>query len=562
MSEVRKLLIVGGVAGGASAAARARRLDDSLQIIVFERGPYVSFANCGLPYHLSGEISDRDALLLHSPESLTARFGLDVRVNNEVLAIDRAQRRVQVLNHQTGERYEEDYDALILAPGAAPRRPALPGMDDARLFTLRTVPDLDRLLASLTPDVSHVTVAGAGFIGLETVEALRHRGLQVSLIERSQQVLTPLDAEMAAPLLAELHQHKVHTLLGTTLSKVIPGRRLRLEFDQGESLETDRLILALGVLPETGLARAAGLQLGNSGAIAVDAWQRTSDPHIYAVGDVVEVRHVVHGLPVMLPLAGPANRQGRIAADAIVRGPHARQSYRGSQGTAICKLFGLTAASTGLNEKSLQAAGLPWHCLYLHGHDHATYYPGASPVHLKLLFSAQDGRLLGAQAVGEKGVDKRIDVLAVALQAGMTVDDLAEMELCYSPPYGSAKDLLNLAGMAGQNLQDGLLRLIQPAELAAMADRVQLIDVREAEEASSGMIAGARNLPLSQLRQLQHLLDPQRPVVVYCAIGLRGYIASRHLQAQGFDVRSLNGGYRSWQMWQAAQCAMPEALPA
>lgn len=554
MPANRKLLIVGGVAGGASAAARARRLDEHREIIVFERGPYVSFANCGLPYHLGGEIAEREALLLHSPESLTARFGLDVRVNSEVVAIDRQQRTVQVRNHQTGAHYEERYDHLILAPGATPLRPPLPGLDDPRVFTLRNVPDLDRLLAAMTPAVRHVTVIGGGFIGLETAEALVHRGLRTALVERGSQVMTPLDAEMAAPLLGELQRHGVELLLNTALERVQAGARLQLHFAGGGTLDTDLLVLAIGVRPETSLARDAGLQLGRSGGILVDAWQRTSDPFIYAVGDAAEVRHVVNDQPVLLPLAGPANRQGRIAADAIVLGRTARP-YRGSQGTAICKVFDLTAASTGLNEKTLSAAGIAWRSVYLHGNDHASYFPGATPVHLKLLFEPDSGRLLGAQAIGEKGVDKRIDVLAVALQAGMTVDDLAELELCYSPPYGAAKDPLNLAGMAAQNLQAGLLRLIQPAEL--QPDAVQLIDVREPEEVSTGMISGARNLPLSQLRQLEAVLDPARPVVVYCAIGLRGYIAQRHLLQRGFDVRSLNGGYRSWQMWQAAQAHAP-----
>lgn len=550
MNTVQKLLIVGGVAGGASAAARARRLNEAAQIIVFERGPYVSFANCGLPYHLGGEIAERESLLLHTPESLTARFGLDVRVNSEVLSINRASKTVRVHNRQTGETYEESYDALILAPGAAPIRPPLPGLDNPRVFTLRTVPDLDRLMNAITNEVKHVTVVGAGFIGLETVEALRHRGLAASLIERAPQVLTPLDAEMTTPLAATLKAHGVDLLLGESLHSVDDGEQLTLNLESERQLKTDLVVLAIGVKPENQLARDAGLEIGQTGGVSVNSHQQTSDTSIYAVGDAVEVQHVVNGKSILLPLAGPANRQGRIAADAIFG---RAASYRGSQGTAICKVFDLTAASTGLNERSLQAANMPYEKLYLHGNDHASYYPGATMISLKVLFDPESGKLLGAQAVGEKGVDKRIDVLAVALQADMSIDDLAEMELSYAPPYGAAKDPLNLVGMAAQNLQSGLLSLIHPEQLAKELDHVQLVDVREAEEIASGQINGARNIPLSQLRELSHLLDASKPVVVYCMVGLRGYIAQRHLTQLGFKVRSLNGGYKTWQMWQAHQ---------
>ncbi|WP_410499454.1 FAD-dependent oxidoreductase [Chitinibacter sp. S2-10] len=554
MTPIKKLLIVGGVAGGASAAARARRLNEAAEIIVFERGPYVSFANCGLPYHLGGEIAERESLLLHTPESLTARFGLDVRVNSEVQSIDRSAKTVRVFNSQTGDTYDESYDALILAPGAAPIRPPLPGLDHPRVFTLRTVPDLDKLMNAITPDVKHVTVVGAGFIGLETVEALRQRGLNASLIERNTQVLTPLDAEMTAPLVRTLKAHGVELLLGESLQSVDGGERLTLNLESGRQLVTDLVVLAIGVNPENQLARDAGLEIGITGGVYVDKQQHTSDPAIYAVGDAVEVRHVVNGKAVLLPLAGPANRQGRIAADVIF-GRDA--DYRGSQGTAICKVFDLTAASTGLNEKTLQAAAIPYQKLYLHGNDHASYYPGATMLSLKVLFDPASGKLLGAQAVGEKGVDKRIDVLAVALQAGMSVDDLAEMELSYAPPYGSAKDPVNLAGMAAQNWRSGLLQLIQPEELAADRSAAQIIDVREPEEIASGQIDGARNLPLSQLRSLSHLIDHTKPVVVYCMAGLRGYIAQRHLQQLGFQVRNLNGGFNTWQMWQQANRVYP-----
>ncbi|WP_028455743.1 FAD-dependent oxidoreductase [Chitinilyticum litopenaei] len=556
MEQAQRIIIVGGVAGGASAAARARRLSESASITVFERGPYVSFANCGLPYHLGGEITERDALLLHTPESLSARFGIEVRVNHEVLAIDRVRKTVRVLDRLSGETGEEAYDALILAPGAAPIRPPLPGLDDARVFTLRNLPDLDRLMAALDPEIRTLSVVGAGFIGLETVEALRQRGLNVHLIERSPQVLAPLDAEMTAPLVATLRAHGVALHLGETLQRIeTAGESLQLRLESGASIASDLVVLAIGVRPETALAREAGLELGETGGVWVDEQMRTSDPAIYAVGDVIEVRHVVDGRPVLLPLAGPANHQGRIAADAIFG---RASTYRGSQGTAICKVFEQTAASTGLNEKALQAAGIAYRKLYLHAGDHAGYYPGATPVSLKILFATESARLLGAQAVGEKGVDKRIDVLAVALQAGLTVDDLAEMELAYAPPYGSAKDVVNLAGMAAQNLQDGLLQLIGAEEVGqAVAEGAQLIDVREAEEIATGLLPGARNLPLSQLRQLLSLLARDREVIVYCQVGLRGYIAQRFLAQQGYRVRSLNGGYKTWSMWQQSRTFRP-----
>lgn len=551
MATIKKLLIVGGVAGGASAAARARRLNEAAEIIVFERGPYVSFANCGLPYHLGGEIAERESLLLHTPESLSARFGLDVRVSSEVLAIHRERKTVSVLNRVTGETYEESYDALILAPGAAPIRPPLPGLDDPRVFTLRNVPDLDRLMAAMTPEIKTVSVIGGGFIGLETVEALRHRGVAVHLIERAPQVLSPLDAEMTAPLAATLRAHGVQLHLDEALARIDAGEQLQLQLASGKTIPADLVVLAIGVRPETALAADAGLELGVTGGVLVDSQQRTSATDIYAVGDAVEVQHVIAGKPVLLPLAGPANRQGRIAADVIF-GRDSR--YRGSQGTAICKVFELTAASTGLNERALRAAGIEYRKLYLHAGDHASYYPGATPVSLKILFAPDTGKLLGAQAVGEKGIDKRIDVLAVALQAGMTVDDLAEMELSYAPPYGSAKDVVNLAGMAAQNLQDGLLAVLQPEDIAqAIADGTQIIDVREPEEIAAGTLPSARNLPLSGLRGLLPQLSKDRPLLVYCQVGLRGYIAQRFLAQQGYQVRSLNGGYKTWSMWQQVQ---------
>jgi len=547
----KKLVIVGGVAGGASAAARARRLNETAEIVVLERGPYVSFANCGLPYHIGGEIVDRSALLLHTPDSLRARFNIDARTQHEVMAINRAAKTVTVRDHSAGREYTESYDTLILAPGAAPIRPPLPGIDDPRVLTLRNIPDMDWMIAALDSKVRRVCVAGAGFIGLEMIEALRHKGLEVTVIERDPQILAPLDAEMTAPLLEALQRQQVKLHIGDGLAAIEPNPPLRLVLSSGTRIETDLLVLAIGVRPENKLALDAGLTMGVGGSIAVNAQQQTSDPAIYAVGDAVQVNHVVDGRPVVLPLAGPANRQGRIVADVIF-GKQA--AYRGSQGTAICKLFEMTAGATGLNEKALKAAGMPYRKIYIHANDHAGYYPGAKQISLKLLFAEDTGRVLGAQAVGESGVDKRLDVLATAIQAQMTVDDLAEMELSYAPPYGSAKDPVNLAGMAAQNVIAGLSSLIEPEDLdaAILSAGATLVDLRQPGELQQGYIPGAENLPLPQLRT-QASFPKDVPLVVYCQVGLRGYIGQRQLQLNGYSVHNLNGGFRTWKMVQTAR---------
>ncbi|MCL2590032.1 MAG: FAD-dependent oxidoreductase [Betaproteobacteria bacterium] len=546
----KKLIIIGGVAGGASAAARARRLSETAEIVILERGSYVSFANCGLPYHIGGEIENRNALLVHTPDSLRARFNIDVRTRHEVIAIDCKAKTVAVRDLCAEREYVEHYDTLILSPGAAPIRPPLPGIDDPRVLTLRNIPDMDRMMAALDAHVRRVCVVGAGFIGLEMIEALRNRGLEVTLVERDPQVLTPLDAEMTAPLLETLQRQQVKLHIGDGLAAIVPGPQLQVMLSSGAQIETDLVILAIGVRPENKLALDAGLALGVGGAIAVNVQQQTSDPAIYAVGDAVQVSHVVNGHPVILPLAGPANRQGRIAADVIFG---KKAAYRGSQGTAICKLFEMTAGTTGLNEKALKASDIPYRKVYIHANDHAGYYPGAKQISIKLLFAEDTGRILGAQAIGESGVDKRLDVLATAIQAKMTVDDLAEMELSYAPPYGSAKDPINIAGMAAQNLVTGLSSLIEPEELdAAILAGATLIDLRQPEELQQGQIPGAKNLPLPQLRT-QAAFPKDAALIVYCQIGLRGYIGQRQLQQQGWSVRSLNGGFRTWKMMQVAR---------
>lgn len=536
-----RIVIVGGVAGGASAATRARRLSETAEIILLERGPYVSFANCGLPYHLGGEIQERNRLLVQTPERLTARFDLDVRVNHEVVAIHPETKTLDV-QRKDGSLEQLTYDALILSPGAEPIRPPIPGADHPALFTLRTIPDLDRILARCT-SARRALVVGAGYIGLEVAEAFRHRGLQVTLVERLHHVLALADAEMAAPLHTELRAHGIDLRLKTSVVAFEPeGEGFQACFGDGSKASYDLGILAVGVKPETALARAAGLALGPNGGIRVDAQMRTSDPSIWAVGDAVEVTDFATGQPALIPLAGPANRQGRIAADAILGLP---SRYTASQGTAIVKVFGLTFAMTGASEHRLRQLGRAVQAIHLHPADHATYYPGAQLIHLKVCFEPETGRLLGAQAVGRSGVDKRIDVLAVAQRAGLTVEDLQDLELCYAPPYGSAKDAVNMAGFIASNLRRGDIQLWEPSE--PMNDAL-LLDVRTPEEYAQGTIPGAQNTPLDELRDRLEDLPQDRELRLFCQVGLRGYLACRLLHQHGFRVRNLSGGYLRWQM--------------
>lgn len=549
----KRLIIVGGVAGGASAAARARRLCEDCEIIVMERGPHVSFANCGLPYFVGGEIVEPDALLVQTPASLRARFNLDVRVNTEVIAIDRAARRVRARDLATGREYEERYDALVLSVGAAPLRPPIPGIDRPNHFTVRTIPDVERIMDwSRGCDRCRAVVVGGGYIGLEMAEQLRRRGFGVTLVEALPQVMAPLDPEMAAWLHAELCAHDVALYLGDPVAAfeaptaAEPARASIVVLKSGRRLPADSVILGLGVKPETRLAREAGLEIGALGGIRVDEHLRTSDPHIWAVGDAIEVRDFVTGRWALIPLAGPANRQGRIAADNIF-GRSVR--YDGTLGTAILRLFDLTAACTGANEKTLRQAGIPYHAIHLHPNSHAGYYPGAEPLAMKVLFAPDTGKLLGAQIVGRDGVDKRIDVLATALKAGLTVRDLAQLELAYAPPYGSAKDPVNLAGMAAENVIDGLVTTAQWHELppfAALPPDVVILDVRRDDERAQGAIPGSLHIPLDQLRRRLDELPRDRELIVYCASGQRSYYACRLLTQHGFRVRNLTGSYRTW----------------
>lgn len=549
----RRLIIVGGVAGGASAAARARRLCERCQIIIMERGPHVSFANCGLPYFVGGEIVEPDALLVQTPASLRARFNLDVRVNTEVLAIDRDAQRVRACDLASGREYEEAYDALVLSTGAAPVRPPIPGIDRPNHFTVRTIPDVERIMEwSRGCDQCRAVVVGGGYIGLEMTEQLRRRGFAVTLVEALPQVMAPLDPEMASWLHAELSAHGVTVHLGDPVAAfepptaAEPARASVVVLRSGRRIPADSVILALGVKPETRLAREAGLAIGSLGGIRVDEQMRTSDPHIWAVGDAIEVRDWVTGRWALIPLAGPANRQGRIAADSIFGRPC---RYEGTLGTAILRLFDLTVACTGANEKTLRQAGIPYHAVHLHPNSHAGYYPGAEPLALKILFAPDTGKLLGAQAVGREGVDKRMDVLATALKAGMTVRELAQLELAYAPPYGSAKDPVNLAGMAAENVLDGLVNVVQWHEMPPFGpprtDWV-VLDVRRDDERARGAISGSVHIPLDQLRRRLDELPRDREIVVYCASGQRSYYACRLLAQEGYRVRNLTGSYRTW----------------
>jgi NADPH-dependent 2,4-dienoyl-CoA reductase/sulfur reductase-like enzyme/rhodanese-related sulfurtransferase len=543
-----RIVVVGGVAGGMSAAARARRLSEQASIIVLERGPYPSFANCGLPYHLGGEITDRSKLIVQTPEKLAAHLNLDVRPLQEVVSIDRAAKTVTVRQLCDRETYELPYDHLILSPGASPINPPLPGLDRAGVFTLRSIPDMDRILAWVQqPGVEKAVVVGGGYIGLEVAEQLRHRGLHVTTAEAAPQIMAPLDPEMAAILHHEMIRHGIDLRLGDPLQSVEESPQAKVGdviLKSGARLPADLVVMGLGVRPETQLARDCGLELGPRGGILVDETLRTSDPHIFALGDAAEVVDANTGEKALIPLAGPANRQGRIVADQIFGRPSV---YKSTQGTAILRLFELAAAVTGASAKTLQRLGRPFRAVHLHPGSHAGYFPGAQPISLKILWEPGTRRLLGAQAVGADGVDKRIDVLATALAAGMTIDQLAQLELCYAPPFGAAKDPVNLAGMAAQNIEDGLVESCAPEELESWkAQGATVLDVREPNETSQGTLPDAICIPLAQLRSRFRELDASRPVVVYCASGQRSYMACRVLIQNGFRALNLSGAWKTW----------------
>jgi Uncharacterized NAD(FAD)-dependent dehydrogenases len=541
----KKIVIVGGVAGGATAAARLRRLDEDSHIIIFERGEYISFANCGLPYHIGEVIPQREQLLVQSIEGLSTRFNLDIRNLSEVVAINREQQSVTVKNIATGEMYTETYDTLLLAPGAKPVEPPIPGLNEAQnIFTLRTIPDTDRIKQFV--DQQHprnAVIIGGGFIGLEMTENLVQRNVHVIIVEKNDQVMRPLDKEMVAPLHQHLRDHHVDLLFGDAV-EAFEQQGHTIVMGSGKTIQADIVILSIGVRPENTLAVQSGLAVGTRSGIVTNEYLQTSDEHIYAIGDAIEVKNFVSAIPTLIPLAGPANRQARVVADNIYG---KKTVYKGVLGTAIAKVFDLTVAAVGLNARELQRIGLPYQVAHTHPMSHASYYPDSLPLSLKLLFHPDTGALYGAQAVGLDGVDKRIDVLATAIKTGLTVFDLADLELAYAPPYSAAKDPVNQIGYLASNIVDGSVKTIQYHEIdAIVAQGGLLIDVREPLEFALGAITGAQNIPLGDLRQHLADLPHDQPIYVNCQVGQRGYYATRILSAHGFNAFNLDGGYKTY----------------
>ncbi|MGC9454050.1 MAG: FAD-dependent oxidoreductase [Phycisphaerae bacterium] len=551
----RTIVIVGGVAGGASCAARARRLDEDAEIIMLERGKYISFANCGLPYFVSGEIDSRDKLLVTSPERMRKRFAIDVRTRHEVLSIDRAGKTVEVRNHEDGSVYHQPYDALVLSPGAEPIRPKLPGMDDERVFCLRTVPDAERIRRFIEQnDPRSAVVVGGGAIGLEMAENLVHLGLRVTMLEMADQVMPWLDREMAEWIHQHLGFQGVEVFLNSPLERIDrnDADRLVVQAGGGREIVCDMVVSAIGVRPESQLARQAGLEIGPRGGIVTNEYLQTSDPDIYAIGDAIEVEDRVLGGNKLTPLANLANRQGRLAADHIC-GRDIR--YEGAFGTGIVRVFDLAVAATGANEKVLNARGQAYEKSYTHPASHAGYYPGAVPMVIKLLFRPDDGRLLGAQVVGIDGVDKRIDVLATALYAGLSVDDLSAIELAYSPQFGTGKDAVNLAGYTAANILHGDTQVVHADQVDAMVqDGALLLDVRTEAEFQRGHIDGAVNILVDELRDRLEELPRDRKLVVYCLSGIRSYYACRILRQSGFDTVNFSGGYMVYCACRPSRC--------
>ena len=540
----KKIVIIGGVAGGATAATRLRRLNEEDKIVLFEKGEYISFANCGLPYHVGGVIKERENLLLQTVDGMNQQYGLDVRNFSEVLEINPQSKSVTVLNHQTGERYIESYDQLIISTGAKAIVPPIVGIEEAdNVFRLRNIPDMDQIKAYIAENqIATATVVGGGFIGLEMMENLVELGIQVQLIEMAPQVMPTIDIEMAQLIHSQMNIHGVNLILNDGLKEFRQnGRELLLT--SGKTLQTDMTILSIGVLPENTLAKVAGLELGYKGGIKVNQQLQTSQPDIYAIGDAIEVIDLVSGQPTHIPLAWPANRQGRLVAD-IINGSDA--GYFGTQGTAVAKVFELTVASTGNSERLLKQAGIEYETIHIHPNSHAGYYPGASPIALKLLFGI-DGKILGAQAIGTEGVEKRIDVIATAMRFGARADQLASIELSYAPPYSSAKDPVNMLGYTADNILSGKVATFQWSQVDELiSNNAFLLDVREEFELATGTIESSHHIPLNQLRQRLGELPKNQPIYVYCQVGHRGYNAARILSQAGFDVKNLDGGYKTY----------------
>ena len=560
-----KVVIVGGVAGGATAAARLRRLDEHAQIIVFERSGYVSYANCGLPYYIGGAIADPSALTLQTPESFRARFDVDMRVNHEVIALDVQAKTLTVKNLLTGEVFEESYDKLILSPGAKPTQPRLPGVGLEHVFTLRTVEDTFRMKDFI--DAHHprtAVIAGGGFIGLELAENMREIGMEVTIVQRPQQLMKPFDPDMAAFIHAEARKHGIKLALGHTVEGFREaGDGVEMLLADTDPIPADMVVLAIGVTPDTHLASEAGLAMGVRGSILVNDHMETSSPDVYAVGDAVQVKHLVTGEETLISLAGPANKQGRIAADNICGIP---STYRGSQGSSVIKVFDITAASTGINETVAKAAGLAVDHVILSPMSHAGYYPGGKLMTMKVVFEKETYRLLGAQIVGYEGVDKRIDVLATAIFAGLRATDLKDLDLAYAPPYSSAKDPVNMAGFMIENIEEGIVKQWYLGQLEELQDRsargeVTLLDVRTPAEIALGRISGFVNIPLDSLRERMGELDREKPVYVICQSGLRSYVACRILAGNGFDAFNFAGGFRYFETVVRDRALIEAAFP-
>ena len=540
-------LIIGGVAGGATVATRLRRMDEKANIILFERGKYVSYANCGLPYYIGDTINNREKLFVQTAKGFTDRFRIDIRTEQEVTAIRPDKKEVEIKNLSTGETYTETYDKLVLSPGAEPLRPGIEGIGSKKIFTLRNVPDTDTIKNYVnTENPKRAIVVGGGFIGLEMAENLHDLGIQVDVVEMANQVMAPLDFSMAAIVHRQLTDKGVGLHLEDGVSRFEEkDGGVTVHLRSGKQIATDMVLLSIGVRPETKLAKDAGLAIGERGGITVNDYMQTSDADIYALGDAVEVRHLVTGQPALIPLAGPANKQGRIVADNIVFGN--KEKYPGSIGTSIAKVFDLTVAAAGANAKLLQRNNIPYISSYTHGASHAGYYPGAVPLSIKILFAPENGKLLGAQIVGFNGVDKRIEMLAQVIQRGGTVHDLTELEHAYAPPYSSAKDPVNMAGFVAENILNKKSRIIQWRELAELPADTIRIDVRTHDEYKLGTIPGFINIPVDELREHLDELPKEKPIVVTCAVGLRGYLAYRILVQNGFKhVRNLSGGYKTW----------------
>lgn len=546
----KRILIVGGGAGGSACATRARRLSEEAEILLFERGPYVSYANCGLPYYVGNLIPSRENLLITTPDTFLQRFNISARTYQEVLRIDRENRFIEVKDLISGEVYQEPYDALVLATGAVPIRPSLPGMDHPGIFTVRTIPDVERIKDWIEQhQAQQAVVVGGGFIGLEMVENLVLKGLKVTLIEMLTQVMPPMDPEMVTPLHAHLSEKGVELVLGDGVARFEETKEggLLVVTQSGGCYPADLVILSIGVRPDVRLAKEAGLEIGERGGIRVDAQMRTSDPFIWAVGDAVEIKDLITGQWTLVPLGGPANRQGRVAAEAIFG---RADQFRGVLGTAIVKIFDQVAGIVGASEKTLKRLGIPYEKVYLHPYHHASYYPGAEPLQVKLLFSPDTGKVLGAQAVGKMGVDKFIDTIALALQMNATVDDLAEAELAYAPQFGSAKSPVNMVGFVAQNVLRGDHPIVHWEDLESLGQGGEksplFLDVRNPDEYEAGHIPGAINIPLSQLRYHLDQLPRDREIWVYCGVGQRGYYATRLLRQKGFLARNLSGGLRTF----------------